>query len=244
MRFFLDTEFIEGFHKPFMGKRRHFIDLISIGMVCEDGREYSAISREYNFQDASEWVKAEVILPLYLDTVHGDMRNNMDASNFHQHIGKSNAAIVSEILQFVCPYATASEWAGVQSIDKGMENYLLAYPPVFYAYYSAYDWVLFCSLFGTMMDLPKGFPMYCNDLKQTLDEKARHAFEHCYTNEWENHKVVKGEISNKGVKAFKTFEEALEKAKKHPNYPQQTKEHNALADAQWNKALYEFLKTV
>ena len=39
----------------------------------------------------------------------------------------------------------------------------------FYAYYADYDWVVFCWLFGRMIDLPKGFPMYCVDLKQELD---------------------------------------------------------------------------
>jgi len=38
--------------------------------------------------------------------------------------------------------------------------------PEFWAYYCSYDWVVFCQLFGTMMDLPPNFPMYCNDLKQ------------------------------------------------------------------------------
>lgn len=42
--------------------------------------------------------------------------------------------------------------------------------PVFYAYYADYDWVAFCWLFGAMIDLPRGFPMYCRDLKQTVDE--------------------------------------------------------------------------
>jgi len=40
----------------------------------------------------------------------------------------------------------------------------------FYSYYADYHWVVFCWLFGSMMDLPKGFPMYCNDLKQIADE--------------------------------------------------------------------------
>lgn len=38
--------------------------------------------------------------------------------------------------------------------------------PEFWGYYADYDWVVFCQIFGTMMDLPRGFPMYCNDLKQ------------------------------------------------------------------------------
>lgn len=44
--------------------------------------------------------------------------------------------------------------------------------PEFYAYYASYDWVAFCQLFGRMLNLPKGFPMYCKDLKQMMDEKG------------------------------------------------------------------------
>ena len=32
--------------------------------------------------------------------------------------------------------------------------------------------------------------------------------------------------------------------KDHPDYPKQENEHNALADARWNKKLHEFLKTM
>lgn len=42
--------------------------------------------------------------------------------------------------------------------------------PVFWAWYAAYDWVLMCQIFGTMMDLPTKFPMYVRDLKQTCAE--------------------------------------------------------------------------
>lgn len=42
--------------------------------------------------------------------------------------------------------------------------------PEFWAYYADYDWVVLCQLFGRMIDLPKGWPMYCRDLKQLCDE--------------------------------------------------------------------------
>jgi len=38
--------------------------------------------------------------------------------------------------------------------------------PEFWAYFADYDWVVFCWLFGTMMDLPAHFPMFCRDVKQ------------------------------------------------------------------------------
>ena len=43
--------------------------------------------------------------------------------------------------------------------------------PEIWSYYADYDWVAVCQLFGRMIDLPKGWPMYCRDLKQTLDER-------------------------------------------------------------------------
>lgn len=42
--------------------------------------------------------------------------------------------------------------------------------PAFYGYYADYDWVVFCWLFGRMIDLPNNFPKYCRDLKQMLDD--------------------------------------------------------------------------
>lgn len=51
MRYFFDTEFIED------GKT---IDLISIGVVAEDGREFYRCSNEARLELASDWVRANV----------------------------------------------------------------------------------------------------------------------------------------------------------------------------------------
>ena len=42
--------------------------------------------------------------------------------------------------------------------------------PEFWAYYADYDWVLLCQIYGPMIALPKGWPMYCRDLKQLADQ--------------------------------------------------------------------------
>jgi hypothetical protein len=210
MRYFLDTEFIEGFKKPLFGKRRHFIDLISIGIYCEDGREYYAVSNEFNPKDTDGWVKENVLKKIELDfyrkesvyakTYHSSV---LTLKNFIKWKGKSNKQIANDIFQFVCPYNKASEYADCASIDEGARGYLEANPPEFYGYYADYDWVLLCSLFGRMIDLPKGFPYYCKDLKQMMDENG-------LTKEW-----------------------------KQENCPDPKDEHNALADAKWNYNLYK-----
>lgn len=44
--------------------------------------------------------------------------------------------------------------------------------PEIWAYYADYDWVVLCQLFGRMIDLPKGWPMFCRDVKQLADSKG------------------------------------------------------------------------
>jgi hypothetical protein len=73
--------------------------------------------------------------------------------------------------------------------------------PEFWGYYADYDWVLLCQLFGTMMDLPKGWPLFCRDLIQLCKHKG------------------------------------------NPKLPKQVlPAHHALADAQHNKVIHEFLR--
>lgn len=151
MNYFLDFEFIEGFYKPPFGKKRHFIDMISVGIVSEDDRAFYKLSSDYNYDDADEWVKENVISKAYSFEVHGDSRNNYNAKNFNKVFGTPDYVIASQIIEFC---------------DSRIPK------PVFYGYYADYDWVLFCSLFGRMIDLPKGWPMYCKDLKQMMDEKG------------------------------------------------------------------------
>lgn len=201
MKYFLDTEFIEGFHKPLFGKRRHFIDLISIGIVCEDGRSYYAVSNEFSPKDADDWVRKNVIKqlpPRFANTTDPSIRPS-DKRN--QFLWKTNNHIKQDLLDFfgcVVENDYRLRWVTNQEIE-------------IYGYYADYDWVLFCSLFGRMINLPVGFPMYCRDLKQMLDEKS---------------------VSS-GVE--------LHNIKDSEDYPRQGNEHNALDDAIWNYKLYNFI---
>jgi hypothetical protein len=122
MRYFLDTEFIE---------RPGTIDLISIGIVDENGSEFYAESDEVDWSLANPWV---------LENVRPHLLN--------ETFGMSRKEIADRVLRFAPPE------------EK----------PEFWGYYADYDWVVFCWLFGTMMDLPNGYPMYCRDLMQWADE--------------------------------------------------------------------------
>lgn len=52
LRYFYDCEFIED---------GVVIDLVSIGVVCEDGREYYAVSTEFDPDKAGPWVRRHVL---------------------------------------------------------------------------------------------------------------------------------------------------------------------------------------
>ncbi|HYH39943.1 MAG TPA: 3'-5' exoribonuclease [Azospirillum sp.] len=121
MKIWFDTEFIED------GKT---IELISIGMVAEDGREYYAEVAECDHSRACDWVRENVLAHLTGET-------------------RTRAQIAQDIVAFV------------------------GEKPEIWAYYADYDWVALCQLFGRMIDLPKGWPMYCRDLKQVADEMGR-----------------------------------------------------------------------
>ena len=118
MRYFLDTEFFEnGSDRP--------IQLISIGLVSGDGREYYAEVEETDLSTVSDWLKQNVVPHLTGPR-------------------KPRKAIAAEIREFV-----------------GLDP-----EPMFWGYFADYDWVLFCQLFGRMIDLPHRWPMFCRDVKQ------------------------------------------------------------------------------
>lgn len=118
MKYFLDTEFMEnGPHHP--------IDLLSIGIVAQDGTEFYAVNSEADHSHANQWVR-ENVLP---------------------HLNQNSAITLNKI-------------------RLGVINFIGSEKPEFWGYYADYDWVVFCQIFGKMIDLPEGWPMFCRDIKQ------------------------------------------------------------------------------
>lgn len=246
------------------------IDLISIGIVSEDNREYYAMSKDFNLKEAwnryqwkdvhdihkgmlkykEYWIRENVLKPIFNEwKISINSRivrlglsvalNEMDFNyrNFKyciKCIGKSNKQIAEEVVSFINSepiVQTGTSNTASQLTQEAKDNIRRGYlTPHFYGYYSAYDHVALCWLFGKMNDLPEGFPMYTIDLKQMLDEKIKNKY--LFSNQ------VNEEAQNK------TLEWWLNEIVKHPNYPTQTNEHSAIHDARWNKQLHNFLKSL
>ena len=145
MRYWYDTEFLD---------TGSTIDLISIGVVAEDGREYYAQSVEFDETKASDWVKENVLKHLPICPCCGYKANHED-----QPTGKCRSK--------KCMWRTREQMKrDVQSFidpDDGIE---------LWGWCAGYDFVAFCQLFGTMMDLPQGYPHYIREFQQVLDERG------------------------------------------------------------------------
>jgi hypothetical protein len=143
VRVYVDTEFLED------GRT---IELISIGLVAEDGREYYAVNRDMPHKRIArhDWLRHNVVPGL--PRLHGDARlqagrRNPLALDWHHPDLKRHAQIADEVRAFI-------------QATPGVE---------LWAWYGAYDHVALCQLWGRMIDLPDGMPMWTNDLRQEVD---------------------------------------------------------------------------
>lgn len=65
------------------------------------------------------------------------------------------------------------EWKQKTQIANEVKDLLLRDgKPEIWGYFADYDWIALCQLYGRMVDLPKGFPFWCCDLKQLMQERG------------------------------------------------------------------------
>lgn len=123
--------------------------MISIGMIREDGKKYYAITSNTEVLASARkipWLRSNVIPSLPLVDIGEEDGWGFD-NNHPDYINvKPRYKIADDVKKFIL----------------GTTN------PELWAYYSAYDHIALCQLFGRMIDLPHGIPMYTNDLKSLM----------------------------------------------------------------------------
>lgn len=139
MRYFIDTEFAER-------GRKHPIELISVGIVCEDGREYYGVNRDFNPKHANAWVKANV-LP------HLPPKGERDS-------------------QGILRPATAWAWASHHQIRVDLVDFFTRIKgdiPEIWGWCCGYDYVVISQTIG--FDCwPDGWHHYFRDVQQIADQ--------------------------------------------------------------------------
>ncbi len=150
MKIYYDTEFIEN---------GSTIELISIGLVREDGAEYYAVRSEigalggysgnsdlYHRICNHHWLMTNVV-------PHLPVRGKVSTGQYASFTLDTSSTLVRP--KFV--------------IANEVRDFILAAPdPSLWAWYAAYDHVALCQLWGPMISLPEGVPMWTNDLKQEV----------------------------------------------------------------------------
>lgn len=133
-RYYYDTEFLED------GRT---IELISIGIVSSDGREYYAVNRDMPWARITDhqWLMANVVPWLPQPKQQGQILPQLD---WDHPVIRSKETIAREVLWFL----TAAD------------------EPELWAWFASYDHVVLAQLWGKMIDMPRRIPMYTNDLRQ------------------------------------------------------------------------------
>lgn len=152
MKIFYDTEFYETGPK-------HPVRFISLGAVREDNKELYLITNNLyllNRANQNSWMAENVIrhLPVKLDRAG---RLAWDTAHPDYKYVYPNETIAELWKDFVLDYQPQHQF------DK----------PELWAYYGAYDHVVVSQLFGRMIDLPEGMPMYTMDIKQRWHNEGK-----------------------------------------------------------------------
>lgn len=71
----------------------------------------------------------------------------------------------------VLPFLGSKPYTPLVDIRRNLLRFMQA-PSELWAYYSDYDHVVLCQIFGRMIDLPRGFPMWTHDLMQEMDRRG------------------------------------------------------------------------
>jgi hypothetical protein len=151
LRIWYDTEFVED------GRT---IDPLSIGMISEDGRVLYRVNDDQQTMSRAvqrDWLRENVVkhLPVKVWSVNHapGWQWIWDLEHPHADAVRTREQIREDVQHFIEESLKLEGYDGVR----------------LWAWYGAYDHVAYAQLFGRMIDLPEGFPMWTNDLKQEVD---------------------------------------------------------------------------
>lgn len=158
LKYTYDTEFRED---------GQTIDLISIGIVCEDGREYYAENSDCDFAKVMNhnWLYQNVVP--HLHTTRTDWNPGpyaIDRDHVYHDLQvacvKPKWVIANEVRDFLF------------GMTMTRSNRRVAVLPELYAYYGAFDQVVLNQLYGTMQQLPNGIPMFTHEIVTLIGANA------------------------------------------------------------------------
>lgn len=159
-KIFFDTEFT-GLHQK--------TTLISIGLVSETGETFYAELTDYDRGQVNDWIKENVIERLQLTdkitkTVSGWEAWDSEGGNYSNALEFELAA--KDMKQFRCIGAT-------EMVANRLRKWLSQFDKVrFFSDCLAYDWVLFCQIFGHAFKIPENVYYIPFDISTLMLERG------------------------------------------------------------------------
>lgn len=137
MKVFFDTEF-SGLHQN--------TTLISIGMISEDGRKFYAEFNDYDKTQVDSWLQENVIDNLLFKAPPKDQQEYYMASRTEDNI------IGNDLYESY----NLDMRGSTEEIKVELEKWISQFDSVeMWSDCLAYDWVLFCQIFGHAFSIPK-----------------------------------------------------------------------------------------
>ncbi|MCV7208350.1 3'-5' exoribonuclease [Mycolicibacterium canariasense] len=153
-----DTEFLED---------GTTIDLISIGIVCADGREYYAVNADCDFVAIRDhdWLWENVVphLPTTVPSRFPLKGRHVTVLDLKAAAVKPKWVIANEVRAFIVDHITPI------GENEGKPIYVSEDIPELWAYYGAYDHVALSQLWGPMINHPHLMPMFTHELVQEME---------------------------------------------------------------------------
>ncbi|QBI56835.1 3'-5' exoribonuclease [Streptomonospora litoralis] len=137
------------------------IDPISLAIVCEDGREYYAVVADAGWDRIREhdWLMRNVVPHLPITG-----RKQVDA-----YLKTGQRQWPKPLVNSVGPDHTDARVKPRWVVANEVREFLLAAgEPELWADFGAYNHVALAQLWGPMIRLPQGLPMFTRDLQQEL----------------------------------------------------------------------------
>lgn len=122
--------------------------LISIGLISEDGRTFYAEFIGYDEREINDWLRDNVIANLRFENIRFEVNPALD---YEHHAMKGyEGTVMTSLNDWLSQFDTCEMWSDCL----------------------AYDWVLFCELFGGAFNIPQNVYYIPFDLSTVLKIKG------------------------------------------------------------------------
>lgn len=261
MIYFIDAEFLDGPQKKFFGKTKPTIDLISLGMVDITGREFYAISKEFNIKEAWNrfqdytfpelaginkkhyWIREKVLYPIFKELIQKELDASYQMERILGHGYEVNRDFTFKRFKYLI------NKYGQRNIDiaNGICEFIYGHdcggsgmgPLEMAMKYEINDKSLEPEFYGYFS--ASDWTVFCW-IFGTMMTLPKGFPRHCID--------LKTMLDQKSEAQWNTKEDKecrgnrLTLFKQKEGYPKKVNEHNALADAKWNLQLYNFLQSI